>query len=266
MLKKKNQLPKITVITVVYNSEETIERTIKSVLSQSYSNLEYIIVYTPSQDKTFDIIKKYKTKIDKVILCEKRGIYLNMNVAIKSASGKYINFMNSGDRFNNIRVISKIFNYDYNKYDIIYGNCKMLYGKFTRNVFAQKPETINYQMFFTHQSCFVRTAIHKKYYFNLKYKYSADYEFFVKNYLDGKIFKLINIFISKRSVLGASDINKESTLFETLLISYKYFKRIDILIFLLYKIFFYNFTKILRNYLPKNIFLFLFKLKLKIFN
>ena len=93
MLKKKNQLPKITVITIVYNSEETIERTIKSVLSQSYSNLEYIIVYTPSQDKTFDIIKKYKTKIDKVILCEKRGIYLNMNVAIKSASGKYINFM-----------------------------------------------------------------------------------------------------------------------------------------------------------------------------
>jgi len=263
---KKNKLKKkITVITVVLNGEDSIEKTIQSVLRQNYGNFEYIVVYTPSEDRTFDIIKKYSAQIDKIIICKQRGIFLNMNVALKYVSGDYINFMNSGDRFNNKRVLSDIFNNNNHKYDVIYGHCKMLYESFTRIVYAKKPETINYQMFFTHQSCFVKSSIYKKHKFDLKYKYSADYDFFIKNYLEGRIFKLIDIFISKRSALGASDINKEKTIFETFLISYKYFKRIEFFMFFLNKIIFYFFTKILRKYLSKNIFYFFFKIKLKIF-
>ena len=85
----------ISIITVVYNDQENIEKTILNVLGQKYKNIEYIIVYTPSNDETFEKIKKYKRQISKIIICKKRGIFFNMNIGANLARGDYINFMNS---------------------------------------------------------------------------------------------------------------------------------------------------------------------------
>ena len=99
---------KISVITVCYNSENTIERTIKSVLSQTYQDIEYIIVDGLSTDKTLEIVNKYKDKIAKIISEKDTGLYDAMNKGIDNASGEYLMFLNSDDCFIIMKLYKKL--------------------------------------------------------------------------------------------------------------------------------------------------------------
>ena len=90
----KNNL--ITIITVVKNAEQTIEKCIQSVLNQKYDNIEYIILDGGSTDKTTEIIKKYQKKIDKIIIEPDKGIWDAMNKGLNLASGSIIGFLNWG--------------------------------------------------------------------------------------------------------------------------------------------------------------------------
>jgi len=130
---------KVSIITVCLNSENFIERTIKSVLNQNYDNLEYIIIDGKSTDKTIDIIKKYEIQFNgKMIwLSEKdEGIYDAMNKGIKLSSGDWLIFMNSGDYFSDDNVVAKIikiYNKDknsLNKTGLIYGNALVVNEEF----------------------------------------------------------------------------------------------------------------------------------------
>lgn len=101
--------PKITVVTVCYNAVDTIEKTILSVISQTYNNMEYIIVDGASTDGTVDIVKKYEDRITRWISEPDKGIYDAMNKAIDLATGDWINFINTGDVLYNDTVFSEIF-------------------------------------------------------------------------------------------------------------------------------------------------------------
>jgi glycosyltransferase involved in cell wall biosynthesis len=101
---------KITVITVCFNSEETIEDTIQSVLAQEYDNIEYVIVDGGSTDSTRAIIGKYKGRIAKVISEPDRGMWDAMNKGVKYSSGEYIAFLNSDDVFSSECSLRKISN------------------------------------------------------------------------------------------------------------------------------------------------------------
>ena len=100
---------KISVITICYNAEKTIERTIKSVLNQSYKNLEYIIIDGGSKDNTMKIVKRYKDKISSVISEPDNGIYDAMNKGVRIATGEWLNMMNAGDCYTNDEVLNEIF-------------------------------------------------------------------------------------------------------------------------------------------------------------
>jgi len=119
------QLPLITVITVVLNGEKYLEETIKSVINQTYDNVEYIIIDGGSNDCTLDIIRKYEDAIDYWISEKDKGIYDAMNKGIYLATGLFLNFMNCGDCFDNVNTLLRISKFCNERYDVIYSNAKI---------------------------------------------------------------------------------------------------------------------------------------------
>jgi glycosyltransferase involved in cell wall biosynthesis len=101
--------PFITIITAVYNGEKYLEETIKSIINQTYDNMEYIIIDGGSTDGTIDIIKKYEDKIDYWVSEEDKGISDAFNKGIKIAKGDYINFQGDGDGFVSSDALEKVF-------------------------------------------------------------------------------------------------------------------------------------------------------------
>ena len=115
---------KVSIITVCYNSEKTIERTIRSVLSQNYKNYEYIVIDGNSTDNTLKIINKYRKKID-IFKSEKdRGIYDAINKGIKHSSGSIISILHSDDVFyDKLTIKNVVSNFKSNqKIDCLIGN------------------------------------------------------------------------------------------------------------------------------------------------
>lgn len=125
---------KISIITVCLNSENTIERTFKSVLSQTYSEFEYIVVDGKSQDNTIKRIEEYYLKFkDKNIsfkwVSEKdKGLYDAMNKGAKMALGEYLIYMNADDEFADRNCLETAVRYMDSKIDVLYGNANIIDG------------------------------------------------------------------------------------------------------------------------------------------
>ncbi len=172
--------PIVSIITVVFNGEKTLESTIKSVINQTYDNIEYVIIDGNSKDKTLDIIKKYDSKISKWISEPDEGIYDAMNKGINISTGDYIWFMNSGDELANAKTVEDIISSSPNS-DIYYGDTVMIdcNGNEIGNRRLSPPEKLTWKSFkkgmlVSHQSFIAKKQIIKSY--NLKYKFSADFE------------------------------------------------------------------------------------------
>ncbi|GHV57562.1 hypothetical protein AGMMS49579_23600 [Spirochaetia bacterium] len=177
-------MPLITVVTVVCNGENILEETILSVINQTYTNIEYIIIDGASTDRTLDIIRKYEDRIDYWMSEPDEGIYNAMNKGIDLATGDWINFMNSGDVLYGQSTVEELVS-NTNRYDIVYGDTIKSNGKYEK---ARKLIIMNFGMCFCHQSCIVRAAIMKEQCFNLKYRIGADYYFFLWCRLNNKNF------------------------------------------------------------------------------
>ena len=128
-------MKKITIITICFNSAESIERTIKSVCNQKNDQVEYIIIDGKSTDNTLEIIENYKNNIDKIISEKDEGIYDAYNKGINNASGDYIMFLNSDDWLDS-SALEKIQYAIHTKKDVYYStenifdeNQKFLYKK-----------------------------------------------------------------------------------------------------------------------------------------
>lgn len=196
-----NELPLITIITVVFNNEEYIEKTIQSVINQTYPNVEYIIIDGGSTDRTLDIIKEYENYVDYWVSERDRGIYDGMNKGIDLACGKWLNFMNSGDEFYDENTLEKIFSSGKNmeEYDVIYGDVELNYEYYcpqVKNEIVKAGITKNLWKGprFCHQSAFIKVEKHSK--FDI-YNPAADFEIFYKMQLDHSKFRKENIVISR---------------------------------------------------------------------
>src|SRR5579863_756011 len=99
---------KVTIITVVYNNRKTIKEAIDSVASQTYKNLEYIIIDGGSDDGTLDIIRKCQSKISKITSEPDKGIYDAMNKGIMAATGEIVGILNSDDLYINNGVVTDV--------------------------------------------------------------------------------------------------------------------------------------------------------------
>lgn len=193
-------MPKVTIITVVYNAASKIEETILSVIRQTYENIEYIIIDGGSCDGTVEIIKKYSDKINFWSSSRDSGIYNAMNKGIDVATGSWINFMNAGDKYFNTNVISSIFEDEKNhSFDVLYGNSILERSDKTQiKQPVLKPQTELWKApVFRHGTMFTKTAIHKKYPFNenINYKICADFDFIYKIHTMNFTFKFVDLYI-----------------------------------------------------------------------
>ena len=189
--------PKISVVTVCYNAVNDIEKTILSVINQTYSNVEYLIIDGGSTDGTMDIVNRYKDKIDVIVSEPDKGIYDAMNKGIIRATGEWINFMNAGDCFYKNEVISDIFAKDIvSGSEIIYGYLihSFPYGKFVRKRLPLAD--FDKYMPIGHPASFVRSELLKNNPFDCRFKIAADYNFFYNAYKRGNIFRAVDVIVS----------------------------------------------------------------------
>ena len=192
-------------VTVVLNGERLIEKTIQSVINQSYENLQYIIVDGASTDGTLEIVDRYKNHIDIIVSEPDEGIYDAMNKGIDCASGDWINFMNCGDIFFNNNTVADTFARRHTAADILYGNTQFDYGAgYRRLMSAGKPEELWKGMQFYHQSVFMKLAIAKQNKFSRRYHIAADYDLLYKLQLKGRKFHNTGRIISIMSTDGLS--------------------------------------------------------------
>lgn len=183
---RKKKLPKISIVTVVYNGAVFIEKTIKSVISQEYSDFEYILIDGGSSDGTLDVIKKYEKSIDLTLSESDGGIYDAMNKAIRIATGEYLIFINAGDVFLDQFVINQL------AQEIIKNDVDLIFGKWVRLPERLECKPSISRCFFNHQSVIYRSSLHLLFglYENHKTFTTADYAFFIKLINDRNVKKI----------------------------------------------------------------------------
>lgn len=203
------QNPLISVITVNFQGGAQLEDTIQSVLNQSYQNIEYIIIDGGSTDNSLEILKKYESDIDYWLSEPDKGIYDAMNKGLGLASGRFLIFMNCGDKFFSKNVVSSVFqNFPESTtpQKVIYGDWEVRYPKGKSRIgHAGNVEDLWKGSQFCHQSVFIDSSYHKTNLYNLKQPIVADFEFFHSAWKDKQSFKKIDEIVSSIDAGGISD-------------------------------------------------------------
>lgn len=177
---------KISIITVVYNNEATIQQAIESVLNQSYPNIEYVIIDGNSTDNTVSIIEEYKNKLGYFTSEPDKGLYDAMNKGIQAATGDVIGILNSDDLYQDRNVLSDIINQFKadTDLDIVYGDLVYVKKEAVDQVVRNWKSKDYYAKFFDdgnvppHPSLFLKKSVYQKVgLFDLEFKLAADYEF-----------------------------------------------------------------------------------------
>lgn len=178
---------KVSIITVVYNCEKTIEDTILSVFSQNYQNMEHIIIDGSSTDNTMEAVKKHKDKIQIVVSEPDQGMYDAMNKGIRLASGDIIGMLNADDVYANTDCISTVVKEFKKNIQAVCGNLVYVppenLNKVVRYYRADnfKPYMFAYGIMPPHPAFFVRKKNYEKYgLFKTDYSISADFEFIAR--------------------------------------------------------------------------------------
>lgn len=205
---------KISVITTTYNSASTLEDTIKSVVSQDYKNIEYIIIDGLSKDNTLEIVNRYKDHISLVVSEKDKGIYDALNKGIEKATGDIIALLHSDDFYIDNTVLSEVATaFEKNNCDSVYGNLYYV-DKDDTNKIVRKWVSGNYKhgMFLNgwmppHPAFFVKKSVYEKHgIFNLDFRSAADYELMLRLLHKEKISTVyLNKFLVKMRTGGQSN-------------------------------------------------------------
>jgi|GEM_PF-184740 len=205
---------KLSIITICFNAEAVIEKTIKSVVAQTFKDFEFIIIDGGSTDKTVPIINKYKENINVFVSEKDKGIYNAQNKGILRATGEYLFFLNSGDILFEPTTLGKVFE-NSNGEDVVYGDIVNDWRGNEESIdiglqFRSYPERIDYrywiQDFLCHQVTFIKKDLFDRYgLYNEKLKYAADHEFFYRVWFQPNItHKHISVIITLFEMSGVS--------------------------------------------------------------
>lgn len=191
---------KLSIITINYNNPKGLRLTIESVIDQTFSNYEWIVIDGGSEKRDLDIIEQYSYLFKYWHSEPDNGIYHAMNKGISRARGEFCFFLNSGDYFVNDDVLQKVFAEEFHT-DIVFGNLMVLFNKKIIGC-SKGKERISfldiYNGLIKHQASFVRRTLFEKVdLYNEELKIVADWEFFIKTIgLGGASYKYLDIDIA----------------------------------------------------------------------
>lgn len=219
--------PVLSVITIVYNNVRDIERTMLSVLNQTYANIEYIVIDGASTDGTKDIIERYRNRIATYVSEPDNGIYDAMNKGLALATGDYILFMNSGDELYDPLTVASVFSAEADA-DIYYGETEM-YNEELKSLGQRRHTTpqrftwksFKYGMSISHQAIYIKRRITEPY--DVQYKYSADIDWIIKAAKKANKVVNTNRYVAKYLVGGISKQKHLDSLKERFHILSKYY-------------------------------------------
>jgi glycosyltransferase involved in cell wall biosynthesis len=177
-------MPLLSIITINFNNREGLEKTIQSVRTQTFRDVEYIVVDGGSSDGSKELLEKYSDSISKWISEKDSGIYNAMNKGIALANGKYLQFLNSGDTLSHKNVLEEFFQNPLSA-DIVSGNVLMVGSTST---LAKNPETVDavhlFESTILHPCTFIKKELFIRYgMYDESYRIVADYEFFVRAFV-----------------------------------------------------------------------------------
>lgn len=200
---------KVSIITVCFNSEPTIEQTIQSVLGQTYANIEYIIIDGKSTDNTLNIIDRYRDAFGgriTVVSENDKGIYDAMNKGVSLATGELIGIINSDDWYEPTAVEDSVSAFEKlgEQLAVTYGMIRYYEGQQEESQHFYRHEYLKNRMI-SHPTCFVSKAVYTKIGgFDLRYRLAADYEFMIRAYRNNINFIPIYKLIANFRLDGAS--------------------------------------------------------------
>ncbi len=173
----------LTIITINYNNNSGLIKTIESIINQSWKNFEYIIIDGGSTDGSLETIAKYKEYINHWVSEKDNGVYDAMNKGILLAKGMYINFMNSGDYYYTNTILEEIHHKFKSNVSILYGD-SFYFNDAGYDRIEKTPSELTFLHFFksgiNHQASFIKKELFFSHFFyNTDYKICSDWEFFI---------------------------------------------------------------------------------------
>lgn len=210
MEKKQLIYPKISVVTICFNAQEDLLKTIDSVKSLEYSNLEYIIVDGGSSDNTKSIIAQHQQFVSKWVSEPDNGIYDAMNKGILMCTGEWVIFMNAGDVFHSKIVLNEVFSTSFkDRIGVIYGDVNLIFPKIgtIRKTF-KGIKSSNVPLEICHQGVFTKTDLLKKSLYNTGFKIMADLNSFIEIYSNNFTFYYVPQIIADFDIVGGVSSTK----------------------------------------------------------
>ncbi|WP_163411163.1 glycosyltransferase family 2 protein [Flavobacterium ajazii] len=174
---------KLTIITINYNNNFGLIKTIESIINQTWTDFEFIIIDGGSTDESLQTIKKYERYISYWVSEKNKGVYDAMNKGIQLAKGTFVNFMNSGNYFYNNTVLEEIHHKFKSDVGILYGD-SFYFNEAGYDRIEKTPSKLTFSHFvnsgINHQASFIKRDLFLKHFmYNIQYKISSDWEFFI---------------------------------------------------------------------------------------
>lgn len=227
-------MPKLSIITINYNNSPGLEKTIKSVLKQSFLDYEYIVIDGGSTDESLQVLNNYNNKLSIWVSEKDTGIYNAMNKGILKCQGEYCLFLNSGDWLKDARVLQKVFSTPAVA-DIIYGDMIIDWGKGKLRLGTMPNQISLYQMYtdtLWHPVTFIKKRLFSLYGpYDETFKLVGDYEFFFRTIIDKKVTtQHLHLPISVFATNGLSSLpeNKKLEISERTRVIQKYLTELQI--------------------------------------
>lgn len=205
-------MAKYTIITINYNNGKELRRTIESVINQTLTDFEYVVIDGGSTDDSVSIIKEYADRIDFWISERDKGVYNAMNKGLSHAHGEYVNFMNSGDSFYSPTVLEEI-DSEIGDADILFGNvCNSLSGRRYGGIKADSEVTFLTlkKEIICHQGTFYRRTIFERHPYDESLKLIADWKVNVQAIVfDNCKVKVVDTIVANYDLTGMSSTQSQ---------------------------------------------------------